>query len=182
MVHEGRPWWTLSAMATKSPLRSCGSISRASTACAAFMRQYPSRRQMNRLRIASTFRAGTRNFSTLEYGALVMLMDCFWCEGKLPDDDEVRRTLQSCQNHNGQKVGRASPRNSAQIGAVTSLRRSARRLPRTSALSGKAGDLEEMREWRGWPTWPKQMLKHMLRPPARLRSSKCSSMCSSTLI
>jgi hypothetical protein len=91
MVHEGRPWWTLSAMATKSPLRSCGSISRASTACAAFMRQYPSRRQMNRLRIASTFRAGTRNFSTLEYGALVMLMDCFWCEGKLPDDDEVRR-------------------------------------------------------------------------------------------
>jgi uncharacterized protein YdaU (DUF1376 family) len=35
---------------------------------------------------------GTRNFSTLEYGALVMLMDCFWCEGKLPDDDdEVRR-------------------------------------------------------------------------------------------
>ena len=34
----------------------------------------------------------TRNFSTLEYGALVMLMDCLWCEGKLPDDDdEVRR-------------------------------------------------------------------------------------------
>ena len=35
---------------------------------------------------------GTRNFSALEYGALVMLMDSFWCEGGLPaDDDEVRR-------------------------------------------------------------------------------------------
>jgi uncharacterized protein YdaU (DUF1376 family) len=34
----------------------------------------------------------TRNFSTLEYGALITLMDCFWCEGRLPsDDDEVRR-------------------------------------------------------------------------------------------
>ena len=34
----------------------------------------------------------TRNFSTLEYGALVTLMDCFWCEGGLPnDDDEVRK-------------------------------------------------------------------------------------------
>ena len=36
---------------------------------------------------------GTRNFSTLEYGALVTLMDCFWCEGGLPDDDDEVRKL-----------------------------------------------------------------------------------------
>jgi uncharacterized protein YdaU (DUF1376 family) len=35
----------------------------------------------------------TRNFSTLEYGALVILMDCFWCEGGLPDDDDEVRKL-----------------------------------------------------------------------------------------
>jgi uncharacterized protein YdaU (DUF1376 family) len=35
----------------------------------------------------------TRNFSTLEYGALVTLMDCFWCEGGLPDDDDEVRKL-----------------------------------------------------------------------------------------
>jgi hypothetical protein len=44
---------------------------------------------------------------------------------------------------------------------MTSLWRSARRPPQTSALSEKAGDSEEMREWRSWQT----------------RRSKCSSTC-----
>jgi len=63
----------------------------------------------------------TRNFSTLEYGALVTLMDCFWCEGGLPNDDDEVRKLAKLSKSQWAKSRARLARNSAKIGAMTSL-------------------------------------------------------------